>query len=93
MVELEYGDFFGRFDGWAFRDFKANPETLHSWLGIRTVICCPQDGRVHWGLERFDNDILYLFDPWEKVFRSLNFQEHAGPYDVKVRRSLCCLYF
>jgi len=89
IVELEYNNFFERFNGWGFQDFKRNPDTLHKWLGVTTVMYCPIDGMVHCGLERFDNDILYIFDPKTKAFRSLNMQQHAEPYDVKVHRSLC----
>jgi hypothetical protein len=89
IVELEYGDFFEHFNGWTFGDFRNNPETLRSWLGITTVMYCSTDKMVHCGLERFDNDILYLFDPRTKEFQSLRFQEHAEIYDVKIHRSLC----
>ena len=59
IVELEYGDFFEHFNGWTFGDFRKDPETLHKWLGITTVLYCSVDGMVHCGLERFDNDIVF----------------------------------
>lgn len=89
IVEFEYGDFFEQFDGWNFGDFRRNPDALHNWLGITVVMYCSADQMVHCGLERFDNDILYLFDPRDKVFHSLHFETHAEIYDVKVHRSLC----
>lgn len=89
VVEFEYGDFFTRFNGWTFSDFRKHPEALHSWLGITTVMYCAIDQMVHCGLERFDNDILYLFDPQTKAFRSLRLNEHLEMYDVKIHRSLC----
>ena len=88
IIELEYGDFFEKFDGWTFRDFRENPASRHNWLGFTTVMYCAADGMIHCGLERFDNDILYLFDPREKEFQSLDFQRHADRYDVKIHRSL-----
>lgn len=88
IVDFEYGDFFASFDGWTFSDFRNHPDSLHKWLGITTVMYCPEDGLVHCGLERFDNDILYTFDPQAKFFRSLRFHEHADRYDVKIHRSL-----
>jgi hypothetical protein len=88
IIELEYGDFFEHFDGWTFRDFREHPATCHNWLGLTTVMYCPDDGMIHCGLERFDNDILYLFDPAAKVFRSLDFHRYADRYDVKIHRSL-----
>jgi len=89
IVELEYGDFSSQFSGWTFSDFRKNPDALHNWLGITTVMYCTTDGMVHCGLERFDNDILYLFDPDAKAFKSLGFNRSAEKYDVKIHRSLC----
>jgi hypothetical protein len=86
---MEYGDFFEHFNGWTFSQFRENPDTLHRWLGITTVMYCSSDEMVHCGLERFDNDILYLFDPKKKKFRSLQFHQQAEIYDAKIHRSLC----
>ena len=38
IAEMEYGDFFEHFDGWTFQQFRENPDTLHNWLGITTVL-------------------------------------------------------
>jgi hypothetical protein len=84
IVDFEYGDFFASFDCWTFSDFRNHSDALHKWLGITTVMYCSEDGLVHCGLERFDNDILYTFDPQAKAFRSLRFFEHADRYDVKI---------
>ena len=88
ITELEYGDFYSAFNGWTFRDFQNDPKACHDWIAFTTVVYCPTDGLVHCGLTRFDNDILYVFDPDSKKFRSLGYNKVAEQFEVKIHRSL-----
>jgi len=88
LVDLEFGNFFDRFNGWTYSDFKADKDTLHNWVEFTTVMYCPADGLIHCGLGRFDNDILYTFDRKSQIFTSLKYQEIGEQFDVKVHRSL-----
>ena len=88
ITELHYGDFYRSFNGWTFRDFQNDPKACHEWIAFTTVMYCPADGLVHCGLTRFDNDILYVFDPESKEFRSLGYSRKAEKFEVKIHRSL-----
>jgi len=88
ITELHYGDFYRSFNGWTFRDFQNDPKAYHEWIAFTTVMYCPADGLVHCGLTRFDNDILYVFDPQSKKFRSLGYNRIAERFEVKIHRSL-----
>ncbi|MEA2064212.1 MAG: hypothetical protein U9P14_10975, partial [Gemmatimonadota bacterium] len=88
ITEFQYGDFTKAFDGWTFRNFKEDPRTLNEWIAFTTVLFCPADGLVHCGLTRFNNDILYTFDPESETFHSLDYNSVAEPYEVKIHRSL-----
>ncbi len=88
LVDVEFGNFFERYNGWTYRDFKADENTLHKWVEFTTVMYCPEDGLIHCGLGRFDNDILYTFDRDSETFTSLKFHEVGEKFDVKVHRSL-----
>jgi len=88
LRELHYGNFHRAFNGWTFRDFKNDSQALHEWIAFTTVMYCPVDGLVHCGLTRFDNDILYVFDPESETFHSLNYHKIAESFEVKIHRSL-----
>ena len=88
ITEFQYGNFLSAFDGWTFKQFKEDPRALNDWIAFTTVLYCPEDGLVHCGLTRFNNDILYVFDPETETFRSLNYNKVAEPYEVKIHRSL-----
>lgn len=88
ITELRYDDFYRSFNGWTFRDFQNDPVALHDWIAFTTVMYCPVDGLVHCGLTRFDNDILHVFDPESRSFRSLGYNEVAEKFEVKIHRSL-----
>jgi len=88
ITEYEYGNFIRAFEGWTYRRFKEDPRTLGDWVAFTTVLYCPEDGLVHCGLTRFNNDILYVFDPAGETFRSLNYRKVAEPFEVKIHRSL-----
>ena len=88
LTELRYGDFYSSFNGWNFRDFQKSPEAFHKWIAFTTVMYCPADGLVHCGLTRFDNDILYVFNPDNQQFQSLDYKKVAEKYEVKIHRSL-----
>ncbi|HUU27276.1 MAG TPA: hypothetical protein VM123_05650 [archaeon] len=88
IKELEYGNFYEAFEGWTFRDFKSDERALQDWIAFTTVMYCPVDRLVHCGLTHFGNDLLHVFDPVTKKFRSMNYGRVAEPYEVKIHRSL-----
>jgi len=88
LTELHYDDFYNSFKGWTFRDFQRDPQAFHGWIAFTTVMYCPLDGFVHCGLTRFDNDILYVFEPGSNRFRSLGYNQVAEKFEVKIHRSL-----
>jgi len=88
LTDFDFGNWFQRYDGWTFDDFQGDPEFSHKWVGFTSVLYHPGDGLIYCGLERFDNDIFYTFDPRTKSFRSLGFSKYASRFDVKIHRSL-----
>ncbi|MBN2290592.1 MAG: hypothetical protein JXQ83_14755 [Candidatus Glassbacteria bacterium] len=88
ITEYRYGNFLSAFDGWTFRRFREDPRALNDWIAFTTVLYCPEDGLVHCGLTRFNNDILHVFNPADESFRSLGYNSVAEAYEVKVHRSL-----
>ncbi|MFC2076272.1 hypothetical protein ACFLT7_04235 [candidate division KSB1 bacterium] len=88
LTDFDFGHWFRHYDGWTFEDFRADDEFYHKWLGFTTVLYYPSNGLVYCGLERFDNDIFYSFDPQTGKFESLSFAEQSNRFDVKIHRSL-----
>ena len=88
LVEYRYGSFFESFNGWRFNDFRNDPVAYNDWIAFTTVMYCPADGLVHCGLTRFNNDILYTFDPGSREFKSLDYKSIAEKFEVKIHRSL-----
>jgi hypothetical protein len=63
-------------------EFSANQ------VAFTCLLANPNDGLLYCGITAFNNDILHVFDPASKAFRSLGYQEVAEPFEIKVHRSL-----
>ncbi len=58
------------------------------YIAFTCLLANPNDGLLYCGVTAFNNDILHVFDPEGKRFRSLGYPAVAEPFEVKVHRSL-----
>ena len=63
-------------------------EFRENYVAFTCLLANPNDGLLYCGVTAFNNDILHVFDPGSKTFRSLGYREVAEPFEVKVHRSL-----
>lgn len=84
---------------WSYRQLAANQEWFHGWISFDAVAWHPGDGMIYCGLNSFDGDLLYRFDPRSERFECLHTRQWTDAYDVKIHRTILhnpadgCLYF
>lgn len=84
---------------WSYGDLAADPNWFHGWISFDTVTYNPDDRMIYCGLNSFDGDLLYRFDPATGEFTCLHTRQWTDAYDVKIHRTLLhnpadrCLYF
>jgi hypothetical protein len=71
-----------------FEDYHDNPLFAKEWVSFTWAVTSPVDGLVYCGLCHFNNDVLYVFDPVKKTFRSLGLEKVTDRFDIKVHRSI-----
>jgi hypothetical protein len=65
-----------------------SPEFRDHYVAFTCLLANPNDGLLYCGVTAFNNDILHVFDPETKRFRSLGYAQVAEPFEIKVHRSL-----
>lgn len=84
---------------WTYAQLAADPKWFHGWISFDAVAYHPGDQAIYCGLNSFDGDLLYRFDPRTEEFEGLNTRQWADAYDVKIHRTILhnpaddCLYF
>jgi hypothetical protein len=84
---------------WSYSDLAANADWFHGWISFDAVAYHPGDRTVYCGLNSFDGDLLYRFDPRSERFECLGTKQWTDAYDVKIHRTILhnpgdgCLYF
>ncbi len=75
----------------SYEEMFRHEDIRKNFIGFTTIIYNPNDKLLYCGINSFENDIFYTFNPETKEFRSLKYYETQGAekYDVKVHRSLC----
>jgi hypothetical protein len=63
-------------------------EFRDNYVAFTCLLANPNDGLLYCGVTAYNMDILHVFDPAAKTFRSLEYQQIAEPFEVKVHRSL-----
>jgi hypothetical protein len=63
-------------------------EFKENYIAFTCLLANPNDGLLYCGITAFNSNILHVFDPVSKTFRSLNYQSVAEPFEIKVHRSL-----
>jgi hypothetical protein len=71
-----------------FEEAQKYDELRNNWFHPVCTRYNRYDKLLYVGNTAYNNDLLYTFDPEEKVFTSLNFQNVADRYDTKIHRSL-----
>ncbi len=71
-----------------FEDYRDDPLLAEKLVSFTWTATSPVDKLVYCGLTHFDNDVLYVFDPERKTFRSLGLAAVLDRFDVKVHRSI-----
>jgi len=84
---------------WNYSDLAADAEWFHGWISFDAVTYNPDDRMIYCGMNSFDGDLLYRFDPAAARFECLQTRQWADKYDVKIHRTILhnpldrCLYF
>lgn len=65
-----------------------SPARRENYVAFTCLLAAPREGMLYCGVTAYNNDILAVFDPQKKAFRSLRYQEVAEKYEVKIHRSL-----
>jgi hypothetical protein len=68
--------------------FKSDPVKYNNQISFTCLLSNPDDGLLYCGLSAWTTDVMYVFDPVSKEFRSLEYDQISEPYEVKVHRSL-----
>jgi hypothetical protein len=63
-------------------------EFRDNYIAFTCLLANSTDGLLYCGVTAYNNDILHVFDPETKQFRSLGYQQVAERFEVKVHRSL-----
>jgi hypothetical protein len=77
-----------RMRGMLFPEMQRDQEICDNLVSTVSLAYNPKDGLLYCGLTALDNDILGVFDPETKRYRSLGFQVIGDRFDIKVHRSL-----
>jgi len=72
----------------AVRRDRMSPAFRDHYVAFTCLLPAPDEGVLYCGVTAYNNDVLHVFDPAAKTFRSLGYQEVAEPFEVKVHRSL-----
>jgi hypothetical protein len=84
---------------WSYRQLAADPAWFHGWISFDAVAYHAADRQIYCGLNSFDGDLLYRFDPATDHFECLNTRQWTDAFDVKIHRTILsspldgCLYF
>ena len=84
---------------WSYRELAADPKWFHGWISFDALAFHPGDRQIYCGLNSFDGDLLYRFDPATGHFEGLETRQWTDAYDVKIHRTILhnpgdgCLYF
>ena len=84
---------------WSYRELAADPQWFQGWISFDAVAFHPRDRKIYCGLNSFDGDLLYRFDPATGQFECLGTKQWTDAYDVKIHRTILhnpnddCLYF
>jgi hypothetical protein len=84
---------------WSYRELAADRSWFEGWISFDAITYHPGDRAIYCGMNSFDGDLLYRFEPSSGRFESLRTSRWVDPYDVKIHRTLLhnpadgCLYF
>lgn len=84
---------------WSYKQLASDANWFKGWISFDTVAWNPNDQQLYCGLNSMDGDLLYRFDPSSSEFESMDTQQWADRFDVKIHRTLLlspkdqCFYF
>ena len=68
--------------------FARDPVKYKNQIAFTCLLSNPDDGLLYCGITAWTTDIMYVFDPQTKQFKSLGYDKISEKYEVKVHRSL-----